>query len=585
MIGLRRALIALGAGAFGLGLTTIPVVLSSGHSGPRGLVLASSLAIGWSFAGVGLVMWWRRPENRGGLLMSAVGLTWLIRALSASSNGYLIFIGVAFQGLPYLFLGLLLISFPDGRLHTRLEWAVAVGAFIDTTILQWAPLVFFQFHGATSCSGCQPNPLLLADNKSLAGALQLVNVVLAVIVIALVIVVLVKRWRSYGRRRRPELAPVLWTGGAALAFVAAAFTALLSGAKQGGVNTVALIGLLPLALVPYAFLAGLLRSRFTRAGAVSELVARLGDESYRRPVLRDALADAFGDPSLVLAYWLSERERYVDAEGHQLELPDGSGDRAWTPVERNGAPLAAIIHDAALAEERGLFETAGAAAGLALENERLHAELRARVAELERSREQIIAAGLAERRKLERNLHDGAQQRLVALALNIRLAHDRMARDPEDARELLKEAMSELESATSELRELARGIHPNVLSERGLSAALKTLAGRVPVPVEIAETPTERLPPLVEIASYYVIAEALTNITKYAQASSAEVRVHQLNGSVIVAVTDDGIGGADPAHGSGLRGLADRVAALDGRLEVLSAAGHGTTITARIPCA
>src|SRR5450755_471973 len=138
MIGLRRALIALGAGAFGLGLATIPVVLSSGHSGPRGLVLASSLAIGWSFAGVGLVMWWRRPENRGGLLMSAVGLTWLIRALSASSNGYLIFIGVAFQGLPYLFLGLLLISFPDGRLHTRLEWAVAVGAFIDTTILQWA---------------------------------------------------------------------------------------------------------------------------------------------------------------------------------------------------------------------------------------------------------------------------------------------------------------------------------------------------------------------------------------------------------------------------------------------------------------
>ena len=207
-------------------------------------------------------------------------------------------------------------------------------------------------------------------------------------------------------------------------------------------------------------------------------------------------------------------------------------------MERSGAPLAAIIHDAALAGERSLLETAGAAARLALENERLDAELRARVEELERPRERIIEAGLAERRKLERNLHDGVQQRLVALALNIRLARDRMGRDPEDARELLEEAMSELQSATSELRELARGIHPNVLSEQGLSAALKALGGRVSVPVEIVVTPTERMPPLIEIASYYVIAEALTKITKYAQANAAEVRVHQLNGSVSVAVTD-----------------------------------------------
>jgi signal transduction histidine kinase len=253
-------------------------------------------------------------------------------------------------------------------------------------------------------------------------------------------------------------------------------------------------------------------------------------------------------------------------------------------VTRDGEPLAAIIYDAALVDERQVLEAAGAAAALALENERLGAELRARVEELERSRERIIAVGLEERRKLERNLHDGAQQRLVALALGMRLARDRLARDPDGARELLDEALVELDSARAELRELARGIHPAVLSDRGLPAALQALASRVPIPVDLVETPSERLPARVEIASYYVIAEALTNVAKYAHAGSAQVRVRQLNGSVSVEITDDGVGGADPAHGSGLRGLADRVAALDGRLEIISRAGQGTTVKAQIPC-
>jgi signal transduction histidine kinase len=207
------------------------------------------------------------------------------------------------------------------------------------------------------------------------------------------------------------------------------------------------------------------------------------------------------------------------------------------------------------------------------------------VEELERSRERIIQAGLAERRKLERNLHDGAQQRLVALSLTMRLAHDRLASDPEGARELIAEGMGELAATTAELRELARGIHPAVLSDRGLPAAVKALAARMPVPVSLVETPPDRLPPVVEIASYYVIAEALTNVAKYAGASNAEIRIVKSNGTVMVEVADDGVGGADPEHGSGLRGLADRVAALDGSLEVDSSAGRGTTVRAAIPCA
>jgi len=585
MIGLRRALIAVGVGAFALGLIAVAVTVPSNHVRPRGLELAGTLAIGWSFAGVGLVLWWKRPANPVGMLMTAVGVTWLISSLDASSNGYLIFIGLAFGALPYLFLAVMLISFPDGRLHTRLEWAVVTGALLCTTVMQWLWTVFVQFPRLSGCGRCQPNPLLLADDKSLSTWLHNVEFGFAVILIAGLIAALLRRWRSFGPWQRARLAPVLWTGGVALAFLAAAFTALLSGVQQSGVDVVGIVGLLPLMLVPYAFLAGMLRTRFGRAGAVTELVASLNAAPERRRGLREALADAFGDPTLVLAYWLPERGRYVDADGHEVDLPDGHGDRAWTPVARNGAPLAAVVHDRALAHERGLLESVGAAAGLVLENERLHAELRARVAELERSRERIIEAGVAERRKLERDLHDGAQQRLVALALNLRLAHDRFDHDPAGARELIKEARAELESATAELRELARGIHPAVLSERGLPAALKALAGRVPVPVELVETPTERLPPLVEIASYYVIAESLTNATKYAHASAAQVRVNRHDGSVTVEVTDDGIGGADPARGSGLRGLADRVAALDGKLEVDSNVGHGTTIRARIPCA
>jgi signal transduction histidine kinase len=584
MTGLRRALIMIGATALALGLITIPVALTSTVASPRGLFLATQLVIGWSFVSTGLFMWWRRPENRLGLLMSAVGFTWLLGLLLATTNGYLFFCGELIVALPYGFLVQMLLSFPDGRLHTRLERFVVATTWFDVTVMQWAPLPFLQFSTTAHCHRCPVNPLLASDQRHVADLLEKAQSVIAVVIILGLIVALVRRWRRFPAVQRQGLAPVLWTGAIALVVLSGALAAKLGGTEAPSVATIYLVGLLPLAAVPYAFLAGLMRSRVTRAGAVSELVARLSAAPERRRGLRDALADAFGDPSLILAYWLPERGYYVDAEGHRVQLPDG-GDRAWTPVQRDRAPLAAIVHDAALADERQLLTAAGAAAGLALDNERLAAELHARVEELERSRARLIEAGLAERRKLERNLHDGAQQRLVSLSLNMRLARDRVANDPDGARGLLDEAMTELDSATSELRELARGIHPAVLSDRGLPAAVKALGARMPVPVVLAEMPGDRLTPLVEIASYYVVAEALTNVAKYAQASSAQVRIRKLNGSVTVEVSDDGVGGADPEHGSGLSGLADRVASLDGRLEVDSSVGRGTTVRAKIPCA
>jgi PAS domain S-box-containing protein len=203
--------------------------------------------------------------------------------------------------------------------------------------------------------------------------------------------------------------------------------------------------------------------------------------------------------------------------------------------------------------------------------------------EIRASRARLVEAGDIERRRLERNLHDGAQQRLVALSISLRLAQNTLGSDPEGARKILGDASDQLAYALEELRELARGIHPAVLTDRGLEPALQALVSRTPVPVTVAEAPEERLPEPVEAAAYYVVSEALTNMAKYAQASAATVRVARDNGRAVVEVCDDGVGGADPERGSGLRGLADRVEALDGRLDVESAPGQGTRIRAEIP--
>jgi signal transduction histidine kinase len=221
---------------------------------------------------------------------------------------------------------------------------------------------------------------------------------------------------------------------------------------------------------------------------------------------------------------------------------------------------------------------------LSAENEQLNAELRAKVEELRASRARIVEAGYAERRRVERDLHDGAQQRLMALTMNLRLARDKLEGEPAATAELLDEAMDELAAATTELRELARGIHPGVLSDRGLAAALSGLAERSPLPVEVIETPSERLPAPVESATYFVVAEALTNVARYAEANGASVRVGRENGVVEIEVRDDGVGGADLDAGTGLRGLEDRVAALEGSFAVRSHPGEGTIVEARIPC-
>jgi signal transduction histidine kinase len=381
---------------------------------------------------------------------------------------------------------------------------------------------------------------------------------------------------------RRAMAPILWSGVAMLVILAAAL-----GTDAAGVSRVTdLLGwlsLLVFASVPWVFLIGLVRSRVARAGAVSELLLRLG-EAPGTGSLRCRLADALGDRSLQLVFWLEDKRKWVDSDGHVVELPaEGDPARAWTAVELEGRRVGAIVHDVTLCEDPELLGSVAAAAGLAMENERLQAQLRARVEELRTSRARIVEAGTHERRRLERNLHDGAQQRLVALSLTLRLAQGKVHKDPEKATELLDAAQQELTLALGELRELARGIHPAVLSDRGLGAALEALAGRAPIEVDLAEIPGDRLPEAIEAAAYFVVAEALTNVAKYAHASQATVRVMRRNGHAVVEVADDGIGGADPDRGSGLKGLADRVSALDGSMSLDSPAGAGTRLRAEIP--
>jgi len=493
MSGLRRALVALGVLAVLLGLLSTALILTSDHSSPRGLLLALVLAAGWSFAFTGLFAWDRRPQNNTGALMTAVGFAWFFQGLAASNNEWIFAIGILGQNLSFAILIHLLVTFPSGKLRTRLQIAAVGIAYTATGPLNLLWALFTDPTVQRDCPGCPENPVLIGGAEGVANAINAIQVIGGSASIAIAIGLLIVNWRRSSAAERRVLTPVLATGGTAFAIL---FVQLLAGelgapqAFQGAtfVTSVALF-----ACLPFAFLLGLLRSRIGRAEEVSS--------------------------------------------------------------------------------------------ALSAENQQLNAELQAKVEELRASRHRIVEAGYAERRRVERDLHDGAQQRLMALTMTLRLAREKLDAEPEASAELLDEAMAELGAATAELREFARGIHPVVLSDRGLAAALGGLAERSPVPVEIAAAPGERLPMPVESAAYFVVAESLTNVARYAGAELATVRVERRNGALEVEVSDDGAGGADPDAGTGLRGLADRVAALDGSFAVRSEAGEGTTVEARIPCA
>jgi signal transduction histidine kinase len=334
--------------------------------------------------------------------------------------------------------------------------------------------------------------------------------------------------------------------------------------------------LLCLLAIPAAALAIAALETLYRVLAVSSHALLIPRMSPGGPV-REMLAESLGDRTVSVAYWLPDRERFVDELGRQVELPLPGSGRAWTAVDRDGRRLAAIIHDAALDTSPELVMAAAAASSLAIDNERLKADLQARVEELRLSRLRIIEAGDAARRRIERDLHDGAQQQLVALALDLRMLKARL-KDPQ-----IDELTARLATALAELRELARGIHPAILTDRGLAPAIQSLADRGVVPIDTDVEVGERMAAPIEAAAYFLVAEALTNVARYAEATTARVEVRRDGEALVVEVSDDGVGGVDPSAGSGIRGLQDRVAAVGGTLEIDSPVGHGTRLRATLP--
>jgi len=458
--------VAIAFAALVAGAAVIALELSSDHRDAPVVWAVFAPAVIWSFVGTGLYAWRARPENRTGLLLVLLGFAWFLFTLDAANAPWLYTVGLvtgSVWGGVFLHLGL---SFPSGRLFTRLDRTLVIAGYVIFP-LAFAPVLLFAGPDELGCPDCPENLLLVRADADLAAVLTGLGALTYFALFVLVLRRALQRWRAADAFERLQVGPV---------YVCSLATFLLVTVARAGVGDVAWwAAFIATGLTPYAFLGGLLRSH------VSHL------------------------------------------------------DR----------------------------------------------ELAERMEELRASRARLVEAGDAARRRLERDLHDGAQSRLVALALLLRSARGRVREDPELAG-LLDQAQDELRTSLAELRELARGIHPAVLTERGLEPALQSLVARAPVPVSV-EASDARLPGPVESAAYFVVSEGLANVAKYARATHASVTVEQANGDLTVEVADDGVGGADLHRGSGLRGLADRVAALDGTLSLDSPEGGGTRLRATIP--
>ena len=481
------------------------------------------LLVGWILIGCGLL-----ATGRPGALLALSGFAWF--------SGSFLSATLLLHRAP---LAQLALTFPTGRAASRVErTAVAAAYGLSIATAHW-----------------------FSDAGTVALGLALTAYAARNYVVAA------------GRRRRERL----WALRASSVYAAllCALVILDIGLTSNADRSATLLAY-ELALVLYAvYLTVTLRQAPWREGGVTDLVVELGET--RVPTLRDALARALGDPTLDVAFHLEDGS-YVDADGRPLSRP-ADDPRRVTPLDREGREVAVLIHDPAVIDDRDLIDAVAAAARLTGANARLQAEVRTQLIELEASRRRLLAAGDDERRRLERRLHDGAVRRLTALG-------DSLTRIRTDASESvgapLVRAQAQLELTAGDLQEFAAGLHPRELAERGLGAALKSLAGRSPIPVALAfDAP--RLAPEIEATVFFVCSEALANVAKYARASRVVMNVRATTGQLGVEIADDGIGGARLEDGTGLRGLSDRVDAIGGTFDLDSQEGRGTRLMVAVP--
>jgi signal transduction histidine kinase len=529
----------------------------------------------------GVVAFRARRLDRTGTLMTSIGVIWNLDSVALYVHAllpYAVWVG----NLVVPLLAQLLLSYPSRALRSRLERAVLAAAYVQVVVINGVRVVFTNLYDYYPCPCVHSFPTV--HNPAVFRVLETENRIAYVLLGGAVLALVFRRWRRASGPARRALNPLWFAGLATMTALilddVLGFVRLTSAQNNAESAVITVIQL----SVPVALLIGLLRIRQSRL-AVADLVVAL-DQAPGPAGVRQALASALGDPGLTVCYWEPETGSFVGADGRPAD-PGPPPGRAAIEVTADGAPLAVLVHDGELLDQQPLLDAVVAAARLALENARLQAALAAQLEEVRASRARIVQAAVEERRKVERDLHDGAQQRLLALSLTIAMISDQLAAGPgadPGLTRLADTARSEISAAIGELRELGRGLHPAVLTNEGLAAAVETLVALAPLPVT-TQIALARFPAAVEATAYFVISEALANVARHAQASKAEVTACTDGTRLVLEIRDDGIGGAPARGGSGLTGLADRVAALGGRLTITSPAGGGTTIRADLPCA
>jgi len=547
IVGVAGTLVAVGAER---------ISLDNGAT-PRAVLL--DLAIGLTYVYGGLAIADRAPRNKTGAKMTATGLTWFIGSFGGSGIPVIGDLGIVFTDLYSAFLLALVLSYPGGALETTVDRIGIAVMVVGTTLLQIGAYLV-------------DTPLVINQGSNgLYGGLALA---------VMASVLILRRWWLAPARARSDLLPVLFAGVVFVMIVAVNIIRRIALVPDSTAELlIALTGLAP-AAIPVALLIGFYRQSERRLQALVDAIpdplfriGRDGDLMDARASLEDGRGSAGpadeGVADLLLAV---RRDALVEAVGRALDT--GRLQSLDVALDRPGGGSRAL-------EVRLAPSGSGEVTAIV----RDFSDQREAEAEVRRSRTRIVEATDAERRRVERNLHDGAQQRLVALSLALRRARSQLPDVQGAAAATLEEATSQLHAAMAELRELARGIHPAILTEAGLAPAIRALAAESPVPVILDLDLPTGLSSHVEAAAYFVVAESLTNIAKYAEARQVDV-IGTLTGEELrVEVRDDGRGGADPAAGSGLRGLSDRVAALDGHLEVISPVGGGTRVVATLPLA
>ena len=533
--------------------------------------------IGSSFLVARIAAWVRWPASRLGLLFSVVGYLYLVPYILVNlANPVAFTIGNLSQGGVYTAaLAHLGLAWPTGRLRSRFECGVVIADYVQIIVFGVAGAMLSKTSG---CNAHCPDVLLVGHgSQSAANTVNTIEGLIGLVITGIVLTLIVRHWRSARGWSRRAMVPLVW-----ISFAIGVEGVLTGSLVNLPLSNLATAGLLPLVLLagPALFVISTVRAR-TAGGALGTAIVDL-EPGASPGQLREALARALGDSTLQLAFRQLDGAGYLDTTGQVIEVARPDPGRAVMPVADSDE--AVLVYDEGLELEPQLVKLTAAAASMALEHARLQAEVRAQLEQVRASRARIVEAGDTERRRLERDLHDGAQQRLVTLSLALGMARDRAAAADPELGSLIESASKEAREALTELRELARGIHPAVLTETGLAGAIQALVERSPVATTVTAVPDERFPAAIEATAYFVVSEALANVAKHAMADGAQVTIRKRPGRLVVEVSDDGTGGARAAGGSGLRGLADRVASVGGVLRVDSPPGRGTRLEADLPC-